>query len=159
VNFSLDQIPITKQGYVVLKKEFERLKTIERPDNIKAIEVARAHGDLSENAEYHAAKERQSFLEGRIGEIGYKLGNARIIDPATVPKDIVRFACRVLVENLDSQEEVEYMIVGPDEADIKQGKISVSSPLGSALIGKKPGDEAVLQAPGGKRVYEIIDIL
>ena len=155
----MDQIPITKQGYVDLKKEFERLKTIERPDNIKAIEVARAHGDLSENAEYHAAKERQSFLEGRIGEIGYKLGNARIIDPATVPKDIVRFACRVLVENLDSQEEVEYMIVGPDEADIKQGKISVSSPLGSALIGKKPGDEAILQAPGGKRVYEIIDIL
>ncbi|MBU8847897.1 MAG: transcription elongation factor GreA [Desulfobacterales bacterium] len=155
----MDQIPITKQGYAVLKKEFERLKTIERPENIKAIEVARAHGDLSENAEYHAAKERQSFLEGRIGEIGYKLGNARVIDPATVPKDTVRFACRVLVENLDSQEEMEYMIVGPDEADIKQGKISVSSPLGSALIGKKPGDEAVLQAPGGKRVYEIIDIL
>ena len=155
----MEQIPITKQGYAVLKKEFERLKTIERPENIKAIEVARAHGDLSENAEYHAAKERQSFLEGRIGEIGYKLGNARIIDPKTVPKDTIRFASKVLVENLDSQEEKEYMIVGPDEADIKQGKISVSSPLGNALLGKKPGDEAVLQAPGGKRVYEIIDIL
>ncbi len=155
----MEQIPITKQGYAALKKEFERLKTIERPDNIKSIEVARAHGDLSENAEYHAAKERQSFLEGRIGEIGYKLGNARIIDPATVPKDTVRFASRVLVENMDSQEEIEYMLVGADEADIKKGKISVSSPLGSALIGKQPGDEAVLQAPGGKRVYEIIDIL
>ena len=155
----MEQLPITKEGYAALKKAFERLKTSERPENIKAIEVARAHGDLSENAEYHAAKERQSFLVGRIGEIGYKLGNARIIDPATVPKDAVRFACRVLVENLDSQEENEYMIVGPDEADIKQGKISVSSPLGSALLGKKPGDEAVLQAPGGKRVYEIIDIL
>ena len=155
----MEQIPITKEGYAALKKELERLKTIERPENIKAIEVARAHGDLSENAEYHAAKERQSFLEGRIGEFSYRLGNAKIIDPKTVPKDSVRFASRVLVENLDSQEEMEYMIVGPDEADIKQGKISASSPLGSALLGKKPGDEAVLQAPVGKRVYEIIDIL
>jgi len=155
----LEQIPITKQGYAILKKEFERLKTIERPENIKAIETARAHGDLSENAEYHAAKERQSFLEGRIGEIGYKLGNARVIDPETVSKDYVKFANRVLVENLNSQEEMEYMIVGQDEADIKQGKISVSSPLGKALLGKEPGEEAIVEAPGGKRVYEIIDIL
>lgn len=155
----MEQLPITKQGYLALKEQFERLKTIERPENIKAIETARAHGDLSENAEYHAAKERQSFIEGRIGEIAYKLGNARIIDPETVSKDVVRFASRVLVENLDSEEKMEYMIVGPDEADISKGKISVSSPLGSALIGKVPGDEAVLQAPGGKRVYEILDIL
>ncbi len=155
----MEQIPITTQGYAALKKEFEKLKTIERPENIKAIETARAHGDLSENAEYHAAKERQSFLEGRIGEIGYKLGNAKVIDPKTVPKDCVRFACRVLVENLDSQEEIEYMLVGADEADIKKGKISVSSPLASAMIGKKPGDEIIVQAPGGKRIYEIIDIL
>ncbi len=155
----MEQIPITTEGYQALKKDLERLKTIERPENIKAIETARAHGDLSENAEYHAAKERQSFIEGRIGEIGYKLGNAKVIDPATVSKEVVRFASRVLVENLDSEEEVEYMIVGADEADIRKGKISVSSPLGSALIGKVPGDEAVLQAPGGKRVYEIIDIL
>jgi len=155
----LEQIPITTEGYAALKKDLERLKTIERPENIKAIETARAHGDLSENAEYHAAKERQSFIEGRIGEIGYKLGNAKVIDPSTVGKDVVRFATRVLVENLDSEEEVEYMIVGADEADIRKGKISVTSPLGSALIGKVPGDEAVLQAPGGKRVYEIIDIL
>ncbi len=155
----MEQIPITTQGYEALKKEVERLKTVERPENIKSIEVARAHGDLSENAEYHAAKERQSFLEGRIGELSYRLGNAKIIDPSTVAKDVVRFACRVLLENLDSEEEVEYMIVGPDEADIKKGKISVSSPLGSALLGKKPGDEAEIQAPGGKRVYEIIDIL
>ncbi len=155
----MEQIPITKEGFEALKNELHKLKTIERPENIKSIEVARAHGDLSENAEYHAAKEKQSFLEGRIGEIGYKLGNAKVIDPATVGKDTVRFACRVLVENVDTEEEVEYMIVGPDEADIKMGKISVSSPLGSALIGKEPGDEAVVQAPGGKRVYEIIDIL
>ena len=155
----MDQIPITTQGFAALKKELERLKTVERPENIKSIEVARAHGDLSENAEYHAAKERQSFLEGRIGEISYKVGNAKVIDPDDVPKDVVRFACRVVLENLDSEEEVEYMIVGADEADIKKGKISVSSPLGSALIGKEPGDEAIVQAPGGKRIYEIIDIL
>ena len=155
----MEQIPITKQGYATLKKEFEKLKTVDRPETIKAIETARAHGDLSENAEYHAAKERQSFIEGRIGEIGYKLGNARVIDPAEVPKNSVRFASTVLVENLDSHEETEYMIVGQDEADIKQGKISVSSPLGMALIGKEPGEEAVIQAPGGKRVYEVIDIL
>ncbi len=155
----MDQIPITTQGFAALKKELERLKTVERPENIKSIEVARAHGDLSENAEYHAAKERQSFLEGRIGEIGYKIGNAKVIDPDTVPKDVVRFACRVVLENLDSEEEVTYMIVGPDEADIKKGKISVSSPLGSSLIGKEPGEEVVVQAPGGKRIYEILDIL
>lgn len=155
----MEQIPITKEGYAALKKELERLKTIERPENIKAIEVARAHGDLSENAEYHAAKERQSFLEGRIGELSYKISNAKVIDPESVPKDIIRFASRVLVENLDSEEESEYLIVGADEADIKKGKISASSPLGSALLGKKPGDEAVLQAPGGRRTYEIIEIL
>ena len=155
----MEQVPITKEGYAALKKELERLKTTERPENIRSIETARAHGDLSENAEYHAAKERQSFLEGRIGELSYKIGNAKIIDPSSVPKDAVRFASKVLVENLDSEEKVEYMIVGPDEADIKQGKISVSSPLGSALLGKKPGDEAVLQAPGGKRVYEILEII
>jgi transcription elongation factor GreA len=159
VNFSLEQIPMTRQGYEALKQELARLKRVERPANIKAIETARAHGDLSENAEYHAAKERQSFLEGRIGEISYKLGVAKVIDPESVPRDVVRFASRVLVENLDSEEETEYLIVGPDEADIKQGKISMTSPLGSALIGKRPGDEAVVQAPGGRRMYEIIDIL
>lgn len=155
----MEQTPITKQGYEALKKELERLKSVERPQTIKAIETARAHGDLSENAEYHAAKERQGFLEGKIGEISHKLGNARIIDPKNVPRDFVRFASKVLVENLDSQEEKEYMIVGPDEVAIELGKISVASPLGKALLGKKPGDEAVLHAPGGKRVYEIIDIL
>ncbi len=155
----MDQIPITKQGYEALKKELERLKTIERPENIKAIEVARAHGDLSENAEYHAAKERQSFLEGRIGELSYRLSNAKIIDPKDVPKDVVRFASKVLVANLDSDEEIEYMIVGQEEADINKGKISASSPLGSAMLGKEPGEEIIVNAPGGKRQYEIVDIL
>ncbi len=155
----MEQIPITKQGYEACKKELERLKTVERPENIKAIEVARAHGDLSENAEYHAAKEKQSFLEGRIGELSYRLGNAKVIDPDTVPKDRVRFASRVLVENLDSEEQMEYMIVGSEEADIKKGTISATSPLGSAMLGKEPGDEIEVMAPGGRRMYEIIDIL
>jgi len=155
----LDKIPITKQGYEALNAELKRLKSVDRPENIKAIAIARAHGDLSENAEFDAAKEKQGFIQGRIGEIGYKLANAEVVDPDKVKKDCVRFACKVLVENIDSEEEVEYQIVGEDEADIKKGKISVSSPLGRALLGKKPGDEAVLQAPGGKRIYEVIDIL
>jgi len=155
----LDRIPITKQGYEALNRELKRLKSVDRPENIKAIAVARAHGDLSENAEFDAAKEKQSFIQGRIGEIGYKLANAEVVDPDKVKKDCVRFACKVLVENIDSEEEVEYQIVGEDEADIEKGKISVASPLGRALLGKKPGEEAVLQAPGGKRIYEVIDIL
>ncbi len=155
----MDQIPITVEGFAALKQELTRLKTIERPEVIKAIETARAHGDLSENAEFDAAKDKQSFIEGRIGELGYKIASAKVIDPDTVPKDCVRFATRVLLENVDSGEEVEYMIVGQEESDIKKGKISVSSPLGTALLGKKPGDEVMIQAPGGKRNYEIIDIL
>lgn len=155
----MDQIPITVQGFAALKEELKRLKTVERPEVIKAIEIARAHGDLSENAEFDAAKDRQSFIEGRIGELGYKIANAKVIDPDNVPKDCVRFASKVLLENLDSEEEVEYMIVGQEESDIKMGRISISSPLGRAMLGKKPGDEVVLQAPGGKRNYEIVDIL
>jgi transcription elongation factor GreA len=155
----VEQIPITIEGLEALKEEFQRLKTIERPENIKSIEVARSHGDLSENAEFDAAKDRQSFIEGRIGELGYKIASAKVIDPDSVPKDCVRFASKVLIENLDSEEEVEYMIVGQEESNIRMGKISVSSPLGRALLGKKPGDEVVLQAPGGKRNYEIVEIL
>ena len=155
----MDQIPITVKGFEALKEELKQLKTVERPEVIKAIEIARAHGDLSENAEFDAAKDRQSFIEGRIGELGYKIANAKVIDPDSVPKDCVRFASRVLLENLDLEEEVEYMIVGQEESDIKKGRISISSPLGRAMLGKKPGDEVVLQAPGGKRNYEIVDIL
>lgn len=155
----MEKTPITKLGYQNLKDELTRLKSVERPENIKAIEVARSHGDLSENSEFDAAKDKQSFLEGRIGELGFKLANAEVIDPAKVSKDVVRFGGTVVVENVDSQEEFEYQVVGPDEADIDQGRISVSSPLGQALLGKKPGDEAIIQAPGGKRAYEVIDIL
>jgi transcription elongation factor GreA len=155
----VDRIPITKEGYQVLKKELENLKTVERPKNIEAIEVARAHGDLSENAEYDAAKERQSFIQGRINELEYKLANADVIDPAKLAKDKVVFGAIILLENVDTGEEVKYQLVGPDESDIDKGKISVTSPLGKGILGKVPGDEVTFQAPGGKRIYEIVEIL
>lgn len=155
----MEQTPITKEGYEALKKELERLKTVERPQNIRAIEEARAHGDLSENAEYHAAKERQSFIEGRMGELGYKLSSATVVDPDKVPKDRVVFGCTVVLENIDTGESIEYQLVGPDEFDISKGRISIASPLGKAILGKKPGDEITLVAPGGKRSYELVEIL
>lgn len=155
----MDKIPITTEGYAGLKKELERLKRVERPENIKAIEEARAHGDLSENAEYAAAKERQSFIEGRIGELVYKLANADIIDPEKIARDRVMFGSRVLLENIDTGEGVQYQLVGPDESNIQEGRISISSPLGKAIIGKKPGDELTLQAPAGTRSYELVEIL
>ena len=155
----MDRVPVTREGYEALKKELENLKRVERPQNIKAIEEARAHGDLSENAEFEAAKDRQGFIEGRIGELGFKLANADVIDPDTLPKDRAVFGTKVLLENIDTGEEVEYQLVGPDESDIVNGRISVSSPLGRAILGKKPGDELTLEVPGGKRVYELVDIL
>jgi len=155
----LDRVPVTPEGYEALKKELENLKRVERPQNIKAIEEARAHGDLSENAEFDAAKDRQGFIEGRIGELGFKLANADVIDPGELPKDRAVFGTKVLLENIDTGEEVEYQLVGPDESDIGNGRISVSSPLGRAILGKKPGDELTLEVPGGKRVYELVDIL
>ncbi len=155
----MDRIPVTREGYATLKKELENLKRVERPQNIKAIEEARAHGDLSENAEFDAAKDRQGFIEGRIGELEYKLGNADVINTDNLPKDRAVFGNKVLLENIDTGEEVEYQLVGPDESDIGNGRISVSSPLGKAILGKKPGDEMTLEVPGGKRIYEIVDIL
>jgi transcription elongation factor GreA len=156
---TLNRVPITKEGYQVLKKDLEKLKSVERPENIKAIEVARAHGDLSENAEFDAAKERQAFIEARINELEYKLGNAEIIDPSDLPKNKVVFASTFILENIDTGDEVKYQLVGDDESDIEKGKISISSPLGRAILGKAPGDEVVLQAPGGKRSYELIEII
>lgn len=154
----MDKIPITRSGYEVLQHELQKLKTIERPQNIKAIEEARAHGDLSENAEFEAAKERQAFIEARISELSYKLNNADIIDPDKLPKDRAVFASRVVLENIDTGEDVEYQLVGPEESDIDKGRISIASPLGRALVGRRPGDEISLQAPGGKRVYELVEI-
>ena len=155
----MERIPMTKKGYEALKKELEYLKTVERPQVIRAIEEARSHGDLSENAEYDAAKERQAFVEGRVSELGYKLGNAEIIEVNNLPKDRAVFACTVVLENIDTGEDVEYQLVGPEESNIQKGRISVTSPLGKAIIGKKAGEEIVLNAPGGKRVYELVEII
>lgn len=155
----MERIPITPQGFESLKKELNHLKSVERPLVIKAIEEARAHGDLSENAEYAAAKERQAFIEARVNELNYKIGHADVIDPVSLPKDRAVFASRVLLENIETGEGVEYQLVGPDESDIQEGRISVSSPLGQAIVGRRPGEEIVLQAPGGKRVYELVQIL
>jgi len=152
-------VPITREGYETLKKELEHLKKIERPKNIQAIEDARGHGDLSENAEFEAAKDRQAFLDGRVGELEYKLSRADIIDPETLPKDRVVFLSSVILENTDTGENVEYQLVGPDESNVEQGRISVLSPLGKAIIGKKPGDEIILQTPGGQREYELVEII
>lgn len=134
------------------------MKSVERPQNIKAIEEARAHGDLSENAEYEAAKDRQGFLGRRIGELEYKLCNAEIIDPESIPKDRALFGCTVILKNIQTGENVEYQLVGPDESNITEGRISVVSPLGKAIIGKKPENEIVLKTPGGKRIYELVEI-
>ncbi len=155
----MDKIPITKQGFESLKRELENLKKVERPQNIKAIEEARAHGDLSENTEFHAAKDRQGFLEGRIGELEFKIANADIIETKKLPKDRAVFGSRVVLENIDTGEDVEYQLVGPDESDIEQGRISIASPLGKAILGKRPGDELAVQVPGGKRAYELVDII
>lgn len=155
----MERIPMTREGYDALVTELETLKRVERPKIIRAIEEARSHGDLSENAEYDAAKDKQGFLEGRISELEYKLNHADIIDPTKMPKDRAVFGSRVVLENTDTGETVKYQLVGPEESNIDEGRISITSPLGKALIGKKPSDELVLSAPGGKRCYELIEIL
>jgi transcription elongation factor GreA len=155
----LERVPITIKGYEALQEELEYLKKVERPKNIKAIEEARSHGDISENAEFEAAKDRQAFIGGRLNDLEDKLARAEIIDPDTMPKDRAVFSSLVVLENIDTGENVEYQLVGPDESNIEQGLISVSAPLGKAIIGKKPGDEIILQTPGGKRSYELVDIL
>lgn len=155
----MNKTPLTVAGAEKLREELHRLKTVDRPNVIAAIAEARSHGDLSENAEYDAAKERQGFIEGRIMEVEGKLSNAQIIDPKLLDADgRCVFAATVELEDLDSGQVVTYQIVGEDEADIKAGKISVSSPIARALIGKYAGDVAEVQAPGGVREYEILDV-
>ncbi|MBU0752126.1 MAG: transcription elongation factor GreA [Gammaproteobacteria bacterium] len=155
----MSKIPLTLRGAEMLREELKRLKTIERPAVVAAIAEARSHGDLSENAEYDAAKERQGFIEGRLAEVESKLGNAQIIDPKSLDADgRVVFGATVDLEDMDSGDTVTYQIVGDDEADIKQGKISLNSPVARALIGKYGGDVAEVQTPGGKREYEILDV-
>ena len=154
-----DKVPITARGAEKLREELTRLKTVERPRIIAAIAEARAHGDLSENAEYHAAKEQQSFMEGRIAEIEGKLSDAQIIDPTTVNAEgRVVFGATVKLFDETSDSEVTYQIVGDDEADIEAGKISVNSPIARGLIGKEDGDEVEVQVPDGVRCYEILAI-
>ena len=150
--------PITRNGYNQLHKEMENLKKVVRPQVIKAIEEARAHGDLSENAEYEAAKERQLFIESKIREIEQKLANSEIIDTCNFPSDKVGFGSVVTLENLNNGGEVTYQIVGPDESDIPSGKIAIISPLGKALLGKEVDDEVTVQTPGGVKKYTILKI-
>ena len=153
------KVPLTVVGAEQLKAELQHLKSVERPSVIAAIAEARSHGDLSENAEYDAAKERQGFVEGRIAEIEGKLSNAQIIDPSTLYADgRVVFGATVQLLDMETDDEVRYQIVGDDEADIKLGKVSVNSPIARALIGKEAGDVAEVQAPGGLREYEVLDV-
>jgi transcription elongation factor GreA len=155
----MNKIPLTVKGAELLRSELHQLKTVERPRVIASIQEARSHGDLSENAEYDAAKERQSFIEGRIVEVESKLANAQIIDPAHLDADgRCVFGATVELEEVDSRETVIYQIVGDDEADIKNNKISISSPIARALIGKYSGDVAEVKAPGGIKEYEILDV-
>ena len=153
--------PLTVIGAEKLRKELHKLKTIDRPNVIAAIAEARAHGDLSENAEYDAAKNNQAFIEGRIQEVESKLGNAQIIDPLSVSSDAEGrcvFAATIDLEDAAAGIQVTYQIVGEDEADLKAGKVSITSPIARALIGKSVGEIAVVQAPGGLREYEILDV-
>lgn len=155
----MSKIPLTVTGAEKLRAELHRLKTVDRPSVIAAIAEARSHGDLSENAEYDAAKERQGFIEGRIQEVEGKLSNAQIIDPKLLDADgRCVFGATVDLEDQDSGDQFTYQIVGEDEADIKASKISVSSPMARALIGKYAGDIAQVQAPGGMREYEVLDV-
>lgn len=155
----MSKFPITVVGAEKMRAELQKLKSVERPSVIQAIAEARAQGDLSENAEYDAAKEKQGFIEGRIADLEGKLSNAQIIDPKTLDVDgRIVFGATVELEDIESGESVTYQIVGDDEADIKQGMISVSSPIARALIGKHSGDNVDVQAPGGVRQYEVLDV-
>lgn len=155
----MSKVPLTVRGAEKLREELNELKTVARPRVIEAIAVAREHGDLKENAEYHAAREQQSFIEGRIKDIEGKLSHAQIIDVKTVNANgKVIFGSTVDVEDIDREEEMTYQIVGEDEADIKHGLISVTSPIARALIGKEEGDVAVIDAPGGQRELEVLEV-
>ncbi|WP_293766474.1 transcription elongation factor GreA [uncultured Aquitalea sp.] len=155
----MNKVPLTVRGAEMLKEELQRLKSVERPAVIEAIAEARSHGDLSENAEYDAAKERQAFVEGRIAELEGKISNAMIINPAELDADgRVVFGATVALMDLETEENVTYQIVGDDEADIKVAKVSVNSPIARALIGKEAGDVAEVVAPGGIREYEVLDV-
>ncbi|MEM1102505.1 MAG: transcription elongation factor GreA [Pseudomonadota bacterium] len=154
----MEKIPMTADGYAKMDAEIRRLKTVERPAVIQAISEARAHGDLSENAEYHAAKERQSWIEGQLLELEDKISRAQVIDVKKLSGESVKFGGTITVVDEDTDEESRYQIVGDFEADVKEGKISVSSPIARALIGKEVGDSVEVTTPGGSRSYEIMKV-
>jgi transcription elongation factor GreA len=154
----MEKMPMTAQGLVQLQKERERLMNIERPEVVRAIGAAREHGDLSENAEYHAARERQSFIEGRLAEIEDIISRAEVIDPSKLTGSTVRFGARVNLVDEETEEENTFQIVGSHEADVSKGRISVTSPLARALIGKQKGDIVEVNAPSGPRSYEILGV-
>ena len=153
-----DKIPMTKKGHVRLTEELERLRKVDRPRNIKDIEEARGHGDLSENAEYHAAKERQGFIECRMQELQGKLALAQVIDTSKLSNEKVVFGATVVLLDQDSEDEKKYTLVGTDEADLKEGKISILSPVGKALIGHRVGDVVTIRIPAGTVDYEVLEI-
>ena len=154
----MQRVPLTPAGFQKLQEELERLLKVDRPKNIQAIAEARAHGDLSENAEYHAAREQQSFIEGRIKELKAKIALADVIDPAKIKQSRVGFGAKVKVLDVEADEEYLFWVVGPEEADVKQGRISLSAPVGKALIGKEVGDTAIIKAPARTIEYEILEI-
>ena len=154
----VERIPMSSKGHLQLKAELEQLEKYERHEVVKAIEVARAHGDLKENAEYHAAKERQGMIEGRIMELKDKLGRAEVIDCTSVSLDRAVFGTVVTLVDMETDEEVTYQLLGPEEADVKQGSISVLAPLGRSILGKEEGDEVVAKTPGGVREFEVVEI-
>lgn len=154
----VERIPMSINGNQKLREELEQLERVERHVVVKAIEVAREHGDLKENAEYHAAKERQGMIEGRIKELKDKLARAEIIDCSKVSTDRAVFGTVVTLVDMDTDEEVTYQLLGPEESDVKKGSISVLSPLGRSILAKEPGDEVTLKAPGGIREFELVEI-
>ncbi|OHE55134.1 MAG: transcription elongation factor GreA [Thermodesulfovibrio sp. RBG_19FT_COMBO_41_18] len=154
----MQRVPMTPNGYQKLREELERLLKVDRPKNIKDIAEARAHGDLSENAEYHAAKERQSFIVGKIQELKTKLALAEVIDPSRINQSKVAFGAKVKVLDIEADEEYVFILVGADEADVRNGKISINSPVGRSLLGKEVGDTAIIKAPARTMEYEILEI-
>ena len=154
----VERVPMSKTGYLKLKEELSNLERVERHDVVKAIEIAREHGDLKENAEYHAAKERQSMIEGRIMDLKDKLGRAEVIDCVNVDCSRAVFGTVVELLDIDTDEKVSYQLLGPEEADVKKGSISVFSPLGKSILGKEVGDDVVTDTPGGTREFEVISI-
>ncbi len=154
----VEKNPITPEGYARLREELHHLRTVARPAIIVQIAVAREHGDLKENAEYHAAREKQSFIEGRVKTLEENLSRAEVIDPSKVQSSRIAFGANVTLNNTDTEEEVIYRILGADEADLSQGSISVTSPLARSLLGKEVGDEVTVRMPGGERHYEVVAI-